>query len=102
MSANYQDFETEGRRLGILRILARRNQFTANEYSLGDELKGAYAHHVSRDRLHGDLAWLEEQGLVITQQPRAGWVITLTARGADVAEGNAQVPGVAKPRPGIV
>lgn len=101
MSHNYQDFETEGRRLGILRILARRNQFTTNEYSLNDELKGAYAHNVSRDRLHGDLAWLDEQGLVIVQQPRAGWIITLTARGADCAEGLASVPGVAKPRPGV-
>ncbi|ASK20688.1 ArsR family transcriptional regulator [Vreelandella venusta] len=96
-----KDFETEGRRLGILRILSRRSQFTTNEYSLSDELKGAYAHHISRDRLHGDLAWLEEQGLVITQQPRAGWVITLTARGSDCAEGLAHVPGVAKPRPGL-
>ena len=101
MSTNYNDFETSGRRLGILRILARRNQFTTNEYSLMDELKGAYAHHVSRDRLHSDLAWLEEQGLLITQQPRAGWIITLTARGGDVAEGVADVPGVARPRPGV-
>ncbi|MGM0913746.1 MAG: hypothetical protein ACQEXC_00520 [Pseudomonadota bacterium] len=101
MSTDFQDFETEGRRLVILRILSRRNQYTTNEYSLHDELKGAYAHIVSRDRLHGDLAWLEEQQLVITQQPRAGWIITLTARGSDVAEGLAQVPGVAKPRPGI-
>ncbi|MDN3524340.1 ArsR family transcriptional regulator [Halomonas sabkhae] len=99
---SYQDFETEGRRLGILRILSRRNQYTANEYSLNDELQGAYAHHVSRDRLHGDLVWLEEQQLVITQQPRAGWVVTLTARGADVAQGTAQAPGVARPRPGLV
>lgn len=98
---SFQDFETEGRRLGILRILARRNQYTANEYSLNDELVGAYAHNVSRDRLHGDLAWLDEQGLVITQQPRVGWVITLTSRGADVAAGLAQVPGVARPRPGV-
>ncbi|WNL39837.1 ArsR family transcriptional regulator [Halomonas sp. PAMB 3232] len=97
---SFQDYETEGRRLGILRILARRNQFTTNEYSLNDELTGAYAHHVSRDRLHSDLAWLDEQGLVITQQPRAGWVITLTSRGDDVAAGLAQVPGVARPRPG--
>ncbi|ATG73668.1 hypothetical protein AN401_07195 [Zobellella denitrificans] len=97
---SYQDFETEGRRLGILRILSRRTQYTTNEYSLNDELRGAYAHHISRDRLHTDLTWLEEQGLVICQQPRAGWVITLTARGADVAAGTAQVPGVARPRPG--
>lgn len=98
---SYQDFETEGRRLAILRILSRRTEYTTNEYSLGDELRGAYAHIVSRDRLRGDLAWLEEQGLVIVQQPRAGWIVTLTARGGDVAEGRANVPGVARPRPGV-
>lgn len=97
---NYQDFETEGRRLGILRILSRRTQFTTNEYSLNDELQGAYAHNVSKDRLHADLAWLEEQDLVIVQQPRAGWIVTLTSRGDDVAKGLATVPGVARPKPG--
>ncbi|MEC7376938.1 hypothetical protein DET61_12323 [Marinobacter nauticus] len=97
---SYQDFQTEGRRLGILRILHRRNQFTSNEYSLNDELGGNYGHHVSKDVLHTDLAWLEEQGLVICQQPRAGWIATLTSRGADVAEGRARVPGVARPLPG--
>lgn len=98
---SYQDFETEGRRLALLRILTRRNEYTANEYSLNDELSGAYAHNVSRDRLHGDLAWLEEQGLVIVQQPRAGWIVTLTTRGGDVAAGRANAPGVARPRPGV-
>ena len=96
---NYQDFQTEGRRLGILRILSRRNMFTANEYSLNDELAGNYGHHVSKDLLHSDLSWLEEQGLVMCQQPRAGWLITLTTRGNDVAEGRARQPGVAAPRP---
>jgi len=51
--------------------------------------------------LHTDLAWLEEQGLVICQQPRAGWIVTLTSRGGDVAEGRASVPGVARPQPGV-
>lgn len=96
----YQDFQTEGRRLGILRILSRRNMFTANEYSLNDELGGNYGHHVSKDMLHSDIAWLEEQGLVIVQQPRAGWIITLTSRGNDAAEGRARIPGVAQPQPG--
>lgn len=97
---SYQDFETEGRRLAILRILSRRTQFTTNEYSLNDELKGAYAHNVSKDRLHSDIAWLEEQDLLIVQQPRAGWIVTLTARGGDVANGLATAPGVARPQPG--
>lgn len=98
---SYEDFQTAGRRLGILRILARRPMFTANEYSLNDELGGNYGHHVSKDLLHSDLAWLEEQGLVICQQPRAGWIITLTGRGGDAAEGRARIPGVAAPRPGV-
>ncbi|TBW58544.1 hypothetical protein EZI54_03940 [Marinobacter halodurans] len=98
---SYQDFQTEGRRLGILRILSRRNQFTTNEYSLSDELGGSYGHLISKDQLHTDLAWLEEQGLVICQQPRAGWIVTLTTRGSDVAEGRARVPGVSQPRPEV-
>lgn len=97
---SYSDFQTEGRRLGILRILSRCNMYTTNEYSLNDELGGHYGHHVSKDRLHADLSWLEEQGLVIIQQPRAGWLITLTSRGSDVAEGRARTPGVAAPQPG--
>ncbi|WIX34948.1 ArsR family transcriptional regulator [Salinicola sp. JS01] len=96
---SFQDYETESRRLAILRILARRNQYTTNEYSLNDELVGAYAHRVSRDRLRADLSWLEEQGLVITQAPRAGWIVTLTSRGHDVANGLARVPGIAQPLP---
>tara|TARA_R100001039_G_C1758461_1_gene56702 strand:- start:218 stop:517 length:300 start_codon:yes stop_codon:yes gene_type:complete len=97
---SYNDYQTEGRRLCILRILSRRTQFTANEYSLNDELKGEYAHIVSTDRLRSDLAWLEEQDLVILQSPRVAKIVTLTARGSDVAEGVATVPGIAKPRPG--
>lgn len=97
--SNYQDYETEGRRLSILRILMRRTQFTTNEYSLNDQLVGDYAHRVPRDRLHTDLAWLEEQSLVIVQTPRAGRIVTLTSRGHDVATGLARVPGVAAPLP---
>lgn len=98
---SYQDFQTEGRRLAVLRILARRNLYTANEYSLNDELAGNYGHNVSKDLLHSDIAWLEEQNLVICQQPRAGWIVTLTGRGGDAAEGRARVPGVAAPQPGV-
>lgn len=98
---SFEDYQTAGRRLAALRILARRNLYTANEYSLSDELAGNYGHHVSKDLLHSDIAWLEEQGLVVCQQPRAGWIITLTSRGSDVAGGRARVPGIAAPLPGV-
>lgn len=98
---SFEDYQTAGRRLAALRILARRNLYTSNEYSLSDELAGNYGHHVSKDLLHSDIAWLEEQGLVVCQQPRAGWIITLTSRGSDVADGRARVPGIAAPLPGV-
>jgi len=98
---NYRDFETSGRRLVTLRILSRSNDYTTNEFRLKEELGTEYGHKVSSDVLHTDLAWLDEQGLVVAQQTSACWIATLTSRGDDVASGRAQVPGVARPKPGV-
>lgn len=95
---SYEDIVTADRRLAILQSLAAASDYTANEVVLGEQL-GALGHRVSRDRLRADLAWLEEQGLLVAQQPGGVWVVTLSARGYDVAGGTARVPGVARPRP---
>lgn len=95
---DFADLVTEDRRRVILAELARAADYTANSVVLGD-LLARQGHRVSRDRLRADLAWLEEQDLVLTQQPGGVWVVTLTARGYDVAQGVARVPGVARPRP---
>lgn len=92
------------RRLVILRSLQEDDDYSLNESLLAKVLE-AYAHGVPRDVLRADLAWLAEQGLVtVDDLPRPGkeplMVAKLTSRGADVAEGRARVPGVARPTPG--
>ncbi|WP_142850951.1 ArsR family transcriptional regulator [Telmatospirillum sp. J64-1] len=95
----------EDRRLCVLRLLHEDSDYSLNSSLLGKAL-AAYGHGISGDQLRTDLAWLAEQDLITLQDlPRPGGrdplqVATLTGRGADVAEGRAKVPGVARPTPG--
>lgn len=95
---SYDDIVTADRRLVILRALSQDVDYTLNEFVLLEAI-GVHGHRVSRDRMRADLAWLQEQELVLAQQPGGVWVVTLTARGYDTAQGLAHVPGVARPRP---
>ena len=58
-----------------------------------------YGHNVSRDVVRGQIDWLAEQQLVTVENLRGFYVVTLTSRGQDVAEGRARVAGVKRPRP---
>ncbi|MDZ4903139.1 ArsR family transcriptional regulator [Escherichia coli] len=91
------DILTEDRRLVILRSLMDCNN-EANESILQDCLD-AYGHNVSRDVVRGQIDWLAEQQLVTVENLRGFYVVTLTSRGQDVAEGRACVAGVKRPRP---
>lgn len=99
------DFATRVReqaRLKILVCLAAAPQSTAADVLLHRALhdEGVY---VAMGSLRVELAWLNEQGFVVTQRPggESGVTIaTLTERGLDVAEGLSFPPGVARPRPG--
>ncbi|OSL31480.1 VpaChn25_0724 family phage protein [Escherichia albertii] len=91
------DILTQDRRLVILRSLMDCNN-EANESILQDCLD-AYGHNVSRDVVRGQIDWLVEQQLVTVENLRGFYVVTLTSRGQDVAEGRARVSGVKRPRP---
>ncbi|EHP7034471.1 ArsR family transcriptional regulator [Escherichia coli] len=91
------DILTEDRRLVILRSLMDCNN-EANESILQDCLD-AYGHNISRDVVRGQIDWLAEQQLVTVENLRGFYVVTLTSRGQDVAEGRARVAGVKRPRP---
>ncbi|BAG78117.1 TPA: ArsR family transcriptional regulator [Escherichia coli] len=91
------DILTQDRRLVILRSLMDCNN-EANESILQDCLD-AYGHNVSRDVVRGQIDWLAEQQLVTVENLRGFYVVTLTSRGQDVAEGRARVSGVKRPRP---
>lgn len=88
----------EDRRLSLLQILAGAPDYTAHGHLLRQALEG-FGHRVAFDVLRGDLAWLDEQGLIVLAKSEIP-VATLTLRGEDVARGVARVPGVARKLPG--
>ncbi|CDL79738.1 conserved hypothetical protein [Xenorhabdus cabanillasii JM26] len=88
---------TADQRLVLLRSLTECGG-DANESVLQTCLD-AYGHRISRDVVRSHLSWLAEQGLVSLNDVAGCLVATLTGRGADVADGRSQVPGVKRPRP---
>lgn len=91
----------EDRRLVMLRLLSEQPGYRMNSSNLHAGL-----HHLavacSRDDVATDLAWLRDQSLVlldtVPEVPGLS-LVTITARGNDVATGNAAVPGISRPTP---
>lgn len=96
---SFADFQTEDRRLVLLRGLESAAQYRANALLLR-RYCDAVGHIVSADRIAQDLAWLAEQSLVKLDRAAGVDVAELTARGLDVATGRTKVPGVQPPQPG--
>jgi hypothetical protein len=86
----------EDQRLVILRILVKMPSHRANSSVLTGALD-RYGHSPSRDQVKTELRWLQEQGLIAIDDISDLLIASLTERGADVAAGRAQVPGVKKP-----
>ena len=95
-----RDIFTQDQRLVILRSLADAG-YDANE-SILDDCLTLYGHKISRDLVRNHLNWLEEQGLVKIERLSGGFMVAkITQRGLDVANGEAVVDGVKRPRPKI-
>lgn len=98
---SYADYIIEDLRLSILRLMAPQEGYALNEFVIASGLK-RLAHLVSRDRLRTELAWLEEQGLLTSEEVMGGVrVARLTDRGLAVSQGVAVTPGVKRPAPGL-
>lgn len=97
---DFDQFQTQDRRLVLLRALENADGYQANSILLGRYCT-AVGHSVSADRLASDIAWLREQQLVTVRELDGVSVVKLTERGRDVALGTARVPGVARPQPGF-
>ncbi len=95
---SYRDLVIADLRLVILRLLADDQDYQANSSILQMAVE-SFGHGVSRDQLHTELAWLQEQGLISVDEIASVKVARLSGRGLDVAEGRANVPGVKRPRP---
>lgn len=91
----YDQRVTEHRRLDILRILAASPQYEASQMLIYQALPM----HGSADQVKADLAWLEEQGLVILHDVGSIRLARITMRGVDASQGLCRVPGVARPLP---
>lgn len=97
--SNFDKWQTEDRRLVILLMLAASDGYRCNEFLLQTLLEQR-GHFVSDDRLRTDLRWLEEQGLLATEELAGTMIATINRRGVEVSEGRASVPGIKRPRPG--
>ena len=93
---SFAEFATEDRRLLILLALAEAPGYTLPARLL-QAFMGGKGQRASYDQVRGDLAWLEEQGLLKVQGED---IATLSPRGLDVGADRARCPGVARPRPG--
>lgn len=92
--------QAENRRCAFIRFLSEDEDYAMNTSLLQSAL-AAIGHGVSRDVVNRDAAWLEEQGLVTSENLGGIVVVKLTRRGADAAAGRTVVPGVKRPGPGF-
>lgn len=87
-------------RLAILRLLDGQPGYCANDSVLHDAVN-ALGLSATRDQVRNHNAWLQEQRMVTMQLAGSGLqVVTLTERGADVANGRSVIAGVQRPAPG--
>lgn len=98
---SFADHMAADRRQIMLRVLMTSMAYTSNASTL-QNMVGRLGYPTPMDRLRTDVAWLAEQGLVTSEDVAGLQVVKLTARGQEVAEGVAVVPGVARPRAGEV
>lgn len=96
--SNLNVLVTEDRRLAITRLLADSTSYQAGAPMLQMALAGL-GHGVSLDTVTADLAWLRDAALLSLRDISGVHIVTLTARGLDVARGLTTVPGVARLRP---
>ncbi len=98
MSASFAERVTESMRRVTLELLKEADGYDLNIYILRSGLAD-FGYRPSMDKLRSEISWLAEQGYLSVRDVGGTVIATLTERGQDVAAGNAQVPGVARPDP---
>ncbi|MEW4983085.1 MAG: hypothetical protein AB1Y26_07620 [Cycloclasticus sp.] len=95
---SYAKIVSEDIRRRVLEILESDPDFSHNEGIIQQAL-GFVGHNISSDKLRTELAWLNEQGLISTQDVSGVVIAKLTTRGEDIALNRGSAPGVARSRP---
>lgn len=92
-----KDVQNQHQRAAILKVLNVMAGYKSNHSMIRDACE-EFNNQMSEDTVKTQLMWLSEQGLIELEIKQAYFNATLTARGQDVAEGRAFVPGVKRPR----
>lgn len=90
--------QQEQRRLAILQLLQQEPGYRLNDYLLKDLLT-QLGQATPLSLVRTELAWLEQNGQLTTQELPGCTVALLVEAGADTAIGVSYVPGIARPRP---
>ena len=98
MTASFAQLVTESMRRVTLELLREADGYELNIYILRSGLAD-FGFRPSLDKLRAEISWLAEQGYLSARDVGGTVIATLRERGQDVAAGNAQVPGVARPEP---
>ena len=93
-----ENIMNEHQRLSILHALAAMDNYSANN-AIVQSICAQYGNQMTSDKVATHFAWLNEQGLVTTQQLGDYTIATLTKRGSEVERGLASQPGVKRPGP---
>ncbi len=96
---SYDQAVVADQRLRMLQALMKAPEYTQPIAAIGATLE-RFGHAMASDRLAGEAAWLDDQGLLMRRAVGMTSLLVITARGLDVAKGRAEVPGVARPGPG--
>ena len=100
MIKGLQDRFNEQQRVLILQLLNEDNYCQLNNQMLQKGLE-MFGHNVSLDKVNTEVAWLEEQGCVTTQEMGSMILVSLTTKGVDVAMSRSHIPGIDRPVKGF-
>jgi len=94
----FAQLQTENRRLYLLKTLKLSADYRMSDMLLQSALT-ALGYGASLAVIRGDIAWLEQQGLLSTEAVPGMTLAKLSNEGVDVADGVSHTPGIARPRP---
>jgi hypothetical protein len=97
---DFKEHLAKDRRLCILRVLTETGG-SANDSVLHTALEAFGFRRHPRTTIHEDVRFLKSIGLVIDEWVKTVQIVSITARGVDVAEGREAVEGVKKPSIGV-
>jgi hypothetical protein len=96
--ANNATIQQERRRLAILQLLQKEPGYRLNDAIIQD-LLSQLGQATPLSLVRTELAWLEQNGQLTTQELPGCTVAILLEAGADTGAGISYVPGIARPRP---